>query len=52
VFNQWIAMDHKADARQALDERGYEGVLIRGDNPLKLLETAVRERIIQSYSWQ
>ena len=45
-------MDHKADARQALNERGYEGVLIRGDNPLKLFETAVRNRIIPSLYWQ
>ena len=45
-------MAHQADARRALDERGYQGVLIRGDNPLKLFEKAVRDRIIDSYYWK
>lgn len=35
-----------------LDERGYTGTLIRGDNPLKLFEKAVRDRIIDSYYWK
>lgn len=45
-------MAHQADARRALDERGYTGALIRGDNPLKLFEKAVRDRIIDSYYWK
>lgn len=45
-------MAHQADARRALDERGYHGVLIRGDNPLKLFEKAVRDRIVDSYYWK
>ena len=45
-------MAHQADARRALDERGYTGTLIRGDNPLKLFEKAVRDRIIDSYYWK
>ncbi|KAF2481608.1 PRP38 family-domain-containing protein [Neohortaea acidophila] len=45
-------MAHQADARRALDERGYTGTLIHGDNPLKLFEKAVRDRIIDSYYWK
>ena len=45
-------MAHQADARRALDERGYTGALIRGDNPLKLFEKAVRDRIVDSYYWK
>ena len=45
-------MAHQADAKSALDERGYYGVLIRGDNPLKLFEKAVRDRIVDSYYWK
>ena len=45
-------MAHQADARRALDERGYTGTLIRGDNPLKLFEKAVRDRIVDSYYWK
>ena len=45
-------MAHQADARRALDERGYTGALIHGDNPLKLFEKAVRDRIIDSYYWK
>ena len=41
-------MSHQADARRMLDERGYTGTLIRGDNPLKLFEKAVRDRIFNS----
>lgn len=44
-------MSHRADAKQALDERGYRGVLIHGDNPLKLFEKPVRDRITTSYYW-
>jgi len=45
-------MAHQADARRALDERGYTGTLIRGDNPLKLFEKPVRDRIVDSYYWK
>ncbi|KAK1083749.1 hypothetical protein LTR48_006036 [Friedmanniomyces endolithicus] len=45
-------MAHPADAKRALDERGYTGSLIRGDNPLKLFEKPVRDRIIESYYWK
>lgn len=45
-------MAHQADAKRALDERGYQGVLIRGDNPLKLFEKPVRDRIVDSYYWK
>jgi pre-mRNA-splicing factor 38A len=45
-------MAHHADAKKALDERGYTGTLIRGDNPLKLFEKAVRDRIVDSYYWK
>lgn len=46
------SMAHQADAKRALDDRGYQGVLIRGDNPLKLFEKAVRDRIVDSYYWK
>ncbi|KAK4541345.1 hypothetical protein LTR36_008103 [Oleoguttula mirabilis] len=45
-------MAHQADAKKSLDERGYTGALIRGDNPLKLFEKAVRDRIVDSYYWK
>ena len=45
-------MAHQADAKRALDERGYTGTLIHGDNPLKLFEKAVRDRIVDSYYWK
>ena len=45
-------MAHQADAKRALDERGYTGALIRGDNPLKLFEKPVRDRIVDSYYWK
>ena len=45
-------MAHQADARRALDERGYSGALIHGDNPLKLFEKPVRDRIVDSYYWK
>ncbi|KAK5118274.1 hypothetical protein LTR62_002787 [Meristemomyces frigidus] len=45
-------MAHHADAKRALDERGYKGQLIRGDNPLKLFEKPVRDRIVESYYWK
>lgn len=45
-------MAHQADAKRALDERGYTGSLIHGDNPLKLFEKPVRDRIVDSYYWK
>ncbi|KAK5133225.1 hypothetical protein LTR08_008060 [Meristemomyces frigidus] len=45
-------MVHHADAKKALDERGYTGTLLHGDNPLKLFEKAVRDRIVDSYYWK
>ncbi|QIX01120.1 hypothetical protein AMS68_006637 [Peltaster fructicola] len=45
-------MAHQADAKRALDERGYKGALVRGDNPLKLFEKPVRDRIVDSYYWK
>ncbi|KAI9812753.1 MAG: hypothetical protein M1827_004509 [Pycnora praestabilis] len=45
-------MDHKADAKSMLDDRGYSGQLIRGQNPALLFEKAVRDRITESYYWK
>ncbi|KAI9804472.1 MAG: hypothetical protein M1825_001371 [Sarcosagium campestre] len=45
-------MTHRADARQMLDDRGYSGTLIRGQNPALLMEKAVRDRITESYYWK
>ena len=45
-------MTHRPDAKQMLDERGYEGKLIRGQNPALLMEKAVRDRITESYYWK
>ncbi len=45
-------MAHHADAKSMLDDRGYEGVLIRGQNPALLMEKAVRDRITESYYWK
>ena len=35
-----------------LDDRGYRGTLIRGQNPALLFEKAVRDRITESYFWK
>ncbi|KAF2400894.1 PRP38-domain-containing protein [Trichodelitschia bisporula] len=43
---------HKPDARALLDDRGYSGALIRGQNPALLIEKAVRDRITESYYWK
>ncbi|KAF2270174.1 RNA binding protein [Lojkania enalia] len=43
---------HKADASALLDDRGYSGALIRGQNPALLFEKGVRERITDSYYWK
>nr|OQO29673.1 hypothetical protein B0A51_02578 [Rachicladosporium sp. CCFEE 5018] len=45
-------MAHAPDAKSALDERGYTGTLLHGDNPLKLFEKPVRDRIVDSYYWK
>ena len=45
-------MAHQADATRMLDERGYTGTLIRGQNPLLLFEKPVRDRIVDSYYWK
>ncbi|RMD42692.1 hypothetical protein DV735_g2460, partial [Chaetothyriales sp. CBS 134920] len=45
-------MTHRADASTALDNRGYTGPLIRGQNPALLFETAVRDRITDSLYWK
>ncbi|KAF3008437.1 hypothetical protein E8E13_002951 [Curvularia kusanoi] len=42
----------RADASAMLDERGYSGQLIRGQNPALLFEKGVRERITESYYWK
>jgi pre-mRNA-splicing factor 38A len=42
---------HKADATALLDQRGYRGPLIRGQNPAHLIEPAVRDRITGSLYW-
>ncbi|KAH7355487.1 PRP38 family-domain-containing protein [Pyrenochaeta sp. MPI-SDFR-AT-0127] len=42
----------RADARALLDDRGYSGSLIRGQNPALLFEKGVRERITESYYWK
>ncbi len=45
-------MSHRADASSLLDNRGYNGPLIRGANPITLIETAVRDRITESLYWK
>ena len=45
-------MSHRADASSLLDNRGYSGPLIRGANPITLIETAVRDRITESLYWK
>ncbi|KAJ8104846.1 hypothetical protein OPT61_g10535 [Boeremia exigua] len=42
----------RADASALLDDRGYRGLLIRGQNPALLFEKGVRERITESYYWK
>lgn len=45
-------MSHRADASSALDNRGYSGPLVRGQNPATLVETATRDRITESLYWK
>lgn len=42
----------RADASALLDDRGYSGALIRGQNPALLFEKGVRDRITESYYWK
>ena len=45
-------MAHHADATRMLDNRGYTGPLVRGQNPLALLDAPLRDRITESYYWK
>ncbi|KAF2228151.1 PRP38 family-domain-containing protein [Elsinoe ampelina] len=45
-------MAHSADASRMLDNRGYSGPLIRGQNPLTLVDAPIRDRITESYYWK
>ncbi|KAI5300498.1 hypothetical protein KEM55_007005, partial [Ascosphaera atra] len=47
-----MAAHHRADAADFLDERGYSGPLVRGVNPLTLIDKPLRDRIIESYYWK
>ncbi|KAI9793717.1 MAG: hypothetical protein M1816_007612 [Peltula sp. TS41687] len=47
-----MATTHQADAKRMLDDRGYTGQLVRGQNPAQLMEKAVRDRITESYYWK
>lgn len=42
---------HRADATALMDDRGYSGPLVRGQNPALLIEKAVRDRITTSMYW-
>jgi pre-mRNA-splicing factor 38A len=43
---------HAADARGLLDDRGYRGRLIKGQNPALLVDKALRDRITESLYWK
>lgn len=45
-------MAHHADASRMLDNRGYSGPLVRGANPLTLIDAPLRDRITDSYYWK
>jgi pre-mRNA-splicing factor 38A len=45
-------MTHRADASNTLDNRGYTGPLIRGLNPVALIDTPLRDRITDSLYWK
>ncbi|KAH9868096.1 hypothetical protein IAQ61_007403 [Plenodomus lingam] len=47
-----LGLFDRADASALLDDRGYKGALIRGQNPALLFEKGVRERITESYYWK
>jgi pre-mRNA-splicing factor 38A len=42
---------HSASATALLDNRGYRGPLLRGQNPAHLFDAGTRERIIKSLYW-
>jgi len=42
---------HRPDASALLDQRGYSGPLVRGQNPALVIEKAVRDRITSSMYW-
>ena len=52
IFSVGVKMTHRADGSNTLDNRGYSGPLIRGQNPALLVETAVRDRITDSLYWK
>jgi pre-mRNA-splicing factor 38A len=43
---------HKADGTLLLDNRGYSGALIRGQNPALLFDKAIRDRVTESLYWK
>ena len=45
-------MSHRADGSNTLDDRGYSGPLIRGQNPAALVDEATRNRITNSLYWK
>lgn len=45
-------MSHRADASNTLDNRGYSGPLIRGQNPAALVDEATRNRVTNSLYWK
>ncbi|KAI9758749.1 MAG: hypothetical protein M4579_002852 [Chaenotheca gracillima] len=47
-----MSSHHRTDATALLDDRGYSGNLVRGQNPALLMEKAVRDRITESYYWK
>jgi pre-mRNA-splicing factor 38A len=42
---------HSASATALLDNRGYRGPLIRGENPAHLFDAGTRERVVKSLYW-
>jgi pre-mRNA-splicing factor 38A len=42
---------HSASATALLDNRGYRGPLIRGQNPAHLFDAGTRERVVKSLYW-
>jgi len=47
-----VMATHRADEKALLDDRGYDGPLIRGQNPALLFEKGVRDRITESLYWK
>jgi pre-mRNA-splicing factor 38A len=42
---------HSASATALLDNRGYRGPLLRGQNPAHLFDAGTRERVVKSLYW-